>query len=206
MFTRKRFLRAGVGGIAIGLLGLLGAAPAQAVHESTDVSVTKTASPAGPVSGGDQITYTITVTNNNPNSTTEEITLTDVIPAGTTFVSLVGTFPSNAFQFPGDPATCTTPSPGAGGTVTCTGFLGGPGLFVEDTSATFTLVVQVEANAQDPITNTASVTLLDDPDTTNNTATVVTNVTPTQGIRPGKGCGDKNHIHEREAECKKPAR
>ena len=22
--------------------------------------------------------------------------------------------------------------------------------------------------------------------------------------RPGKGCGDKNHIHEREDECKKP--
>jgi hypothetical protein len=24
--------------------------------------------------------------------------------------------------------------------------------------------------------------------------------------RPGKGCGDKNHIHERELECKKPAK
>jgi hypothetical protein len=24
--------------------------------------------------------------------------------------------------------------------------------------------------------------------------------------RPGKGCGDKNHIHERENECKKPPR
>ena len=22
--------------------------------------------------------------------------------------------------------------------------------------------------------------------------------------RPGKGCGDKNHVHERESECKKP--
>jgi len=22
--------------------------------------------------------------------------------------------------------------------------------------------------------------------------------------RPGKGCGDKNHVHEREDECKKP--
>lgn len=22
--------------------------------------------------------------------------------------------------------------------------------------------------------------------------------------KPGKGCGDKNHYHEREAECKKP--
>ena len=24
--------------------------------------------------------------------------------------------------------------------------------------------------------------------------------------RPGKGCGDKNHVHEREHECKKPPR
>jgi hypothetical protein len=30
-------------------------------------------------------------------------------------------------------------------------------------------------------------------------------VTPAQDqYRPGKGCGDKNHIHEREGECKKP--
>ncbi len=26
---------------------------------------------------------------------------------------------------------------------------------------------------------------------------------PTQEVRPGKGCGDKNHVHEREAACKK---
>lgn len=24
--------------------------------------------------------------------------------------------------------------------------------------------------------------------------------------KPGKGCGDKNHYHERESECKKPPR
>jgi hypothetical protein len=24
--------------------------------------------------------------------------------------------------------------------------------------------------------------------------------------KPGKGCGDKNHIHYREGECKKPAK
>jgi DNA-binding beta-propeller fold protein YncE len=27
---------------------------------------------------------------------------------------------------------------------------------------------------------------------------------PSQPRRPGKGCGDKNHVHEREADCKKP--
>jgi hypothetical protein len=25
-------------------------------------------------------------------------------------------------------------------------------------------------------------------------------------VKPGKGCGDKNHYHEREDECKKPPR
>ena len=64
--------------------------------------------------------------------------------------------------------------------------------------------MQVDPNAQGPITNTATATLQDDPDLTNNTATVVTEVT-TQEARPGKGCGDKNHIHERDAECKKAA-
>ena len=58
-------------------------------------------------------------------------------------------------------------------------------------------------NAQGPITNTATATLQDDPDLSSNTATVVTNVTPSQEARPGKGCGDKNHIYAREAECKK---
>ena len=24
------------------------------------------------------------------------------------------------------------------------------------------------------------------------------------GTKPGKGCGDKNHVHYRESECKKP--
>jgi hypothetical protein len=23
-------------------------------------------------------------------------------------------------------------------------------------------------------------------------------------VKPGKGCGDKNHYHQRESECKKP--
>jgi hypothetical protein len=25
-------------------------------------------------------------------------------------------------------------------------------------------------------------------------------------VKPGKGCGDRNHIHYREADCKKPPR
>jgi hypothetical protein len=25
-------------------------------------------------------------------------------------------------------------------------------------------------------------------------------------VKPGKGCGDKNHYHEKESQCKKPPR
>jgi hypothetical protein len=38
------------------------------------------------------------------------------------------------------------------------------------------------------------------------TGTPVVPVPPPQPQKPGKGCGDKNHVHEREGECKKPPR
>lgn len=194
--------RATVGALAVALLGLVWMPPAHAAHLPTDVSVTKTASPTGPVAPGDNITYTITVTNPNPDSSTEEITLADVIPGGTTFVSMTGTFPQSGPFFSNDPGpACATPAEGGIGTVTCTGFLSIR--TVAEGTATFTLVVNVDANAEGPITNTVTATLADDPDLTNNTATVVTEVTPAQEVRPGKGCGDKNHVHVREAECKK---
>lgn len=199
--------RQGVAAAVMAVTGLLwgaGVSPAQAIDEPTDVSVSKTASPVGPVLGGDQITYTITVTNLSPENFTREITLTDAIPAGTTFVSLTGTFPYSWGEILQPNPPCTTPAQGGTGTVTCVGLLEAARFL--DYEATFTLVVQVDANAQGPITNTATATLANDPNLTNNTATVVTNVSPTQEVRPGKGCGDKNHIHEREAECEKAAK
>jgi uncharacterized repeat protein (TIGR01451 family) len=55
------------------------------------------------------ITYTITITNNGPNAAVN-VTLTDVLPFGTTFNALV----------PAAGWSCTTPAVGATGTVTCT--------------------------------------------------------------------------------------
>src|SRR5206468_7856787 len=57
------------------------------VATSADVSVTKTDSP-DPVTAGQNLTYTIIVTNNGP-SDAQGVSLTDTIPANTTFVSFV---------------------------------------------------------------------------------------------------------------------
>src|SRR4029079_13174330 len=68
----------------------------------TDLSVTKADSP-DPVTAGANLTYTIVVTKNGP-SPAANATLTDAIPANTTFVSLTA------------PAGWTTTTPTVGGT------------------------------------------------------------------------------------------
>jgi uncharacterized repeat protein (TIGR01451 family) len=55
------------------------------VRGSADVSITKTASPS-PVTAGNQLTYTITTRNAGP-STAVGVTVTDTLPAGTSYVS-----------------------------------------------------------------------------------------------------------------------
>ena len=55
------------------------------VIQSADLAVTTTDSPDPAVAGGD-ITYTITLSNAGPDDA-QNVTLTDVIPANTTFVS-----------------------------------------------------------------------------------------------------------------------
>ena len=189
MFSRTA-LSTSVSALGVSLLLLVGAPRAHANHEPTDVSVTTTASPAGQAARGDNITYTITVMNAGTSST-DVITLSDVIPAGTTFVSLTGQFRyANAPEddpTPGEP--CATPPVGGTGTVTCLGSLEPTPLF--DSTETFTLVVQVDPNAQGPITNTATATLADDPNLSNNSATVVTTLNPyplaVSTPEPGKG-------------------
>ena len=175
VLSTATFSRVVVAGLTVALFGLLGAPPGHAAHEPTDVSVAKTASPDGPVSPGDSITYTITVANSHRSSSTKVITLKDVIPRGTTFVSMAGTFPyeDETWDEPGAP--CTTPSVGKKGNVTCSGIL----FNVDPNTATFTLVVKVSAKAKGTITNRVTATLADDPDLTNNTAVTETPVRPT---------------------------
>ena len=125
-----------------------------------DLSVTKSDAP-DPVVPNHNIVYTITVANGGPNAA-EDATLTDVIPANTTFQSL-----SAAAGW-----SCTTPSIGGTGTVSCSNATYGV-----SPSDPFTLTVKVNGGLSDGtvITNTVDVSAsTQDPDTSNNTATATT--------------------------------
>ncbi len=122
--------------------------------QSANLSITKTDSP-DPVLMGQNLTYTITVTNNGPANATG-VTVTDTLPAGVSYVSASGTG-----------WTCSQ----ASGVVTCT-----RSSLANGASATITIVVT--ANTAGTITNTASVTAnQSDPNTSNNTSSASTLVT-----------------------------
>jgi uncharacterized repeat protein (TIGR01451 family) len=129
--------------------------PAQA-----DLSITKTGSP-DPVAPGTNLTYLIQVANAGPDAATA-VTVTDVIPVGTTFVSLAWPVAW----------TCLTPIVGGSGVISCTISTLGVGA-----TASFTLVVNVSAGDGATITNTATVgSATIDLNPGNNTATATTKV------------------------------
>jgi uncharacterized repeat protein (TIGR01451 family) len=129
-----------------------------------DLSVTKTDSP-DPVIRGNNITYTVIVTNNGPSSATN-VSLSDVVPSNTKFVSNSGAAGWS----------CTNPPvKGMGtGTITCT-----TSSLASGTSVTFTIVVAVKSSTREgtTITNTATVSSsTSDPNPGNNSATATTTV------------------------------
>jgi uncharacterized repeat protein (TIGR01451 family) len=135
------------------------------VASIADLSVTKTDSP-DPVTVGDRLTYTVTITNNGPSDATG-VTFTDLLPhqdpEDVTFISAT---PSQG--------TCSQ----AGGTVTCDiGNLGSSNSATPVGPATVKIVVRPPAAGA--ITNIANVISNEiDPDNTNNNDTENTTVNP----------------------------
>ena len=121
-----------------------------------DLVLVKSAAP-NPVVAGTNLTYTLTTTNNGPSGATG-VTVTDVLPAGVSYVS--------ATSSQGGTPTF------ANGTFTAD--LGG---LANGASATTTVIVSVNSNTTGSITNTAVVGGNEpDPNMANNTSTVITNV------------------------------
>ncbi len=143
-----------------------------AAFTSADLQVTKVDSP-DPISTTGYITYTITVTNAGP-SDAESVSLSDTVPAGTTFL----TFTEAAGW------SCTTPGVGGTGTINCS-----IATFPSGGSAVFTLLAEVNDALPNGtvITNTATVTsTTTDQNLGNNSATTTTTVGPITGFTATK--------------------
>ena len=127
-----------------------GLAPDIGAFEVVDlvfVGITKDDAP-DPVPAGTNLVYTITVTHGAEDTDpvdASDVSWTDTLPAGTTFVSLAA------------PAgwSCNTPAVGSGGTVTCS-----IATLAPESSEVFTLTVAVDAGLGDGsvLSNTATVT------------------------------------------------
>ena len=125
-----------------------------------DLGIVKTDSP-DPVRAGQNLTYTLVVTNRGPNDATG-VTVTDPLPAA---VSLVSEAASQG---------------GCAGTSTVVCLLGA---LPAGNSATISIVVSVSAAAVPSITNTASVAATEtDPNPGDNSATAPTTVVPVADV------------------------
>jgi endo-1,4-beta-xylanase len=125
-----------------------------------DLSVTMSAN-SGTILSGQSVAYTITVTNNGHDDAAA-LTLTDALPGGTTFQSIM----------PPGGWTCTTPAVGSNGTVSCTA-----AALANGGTAQFTLTAGIPCGTHNGtmIANSAAIastTRDPNPDATNNTATV----------------------------------
>jgi uncharacterized repeat protein (TIGR01451 family) len=128
-------------------------------HDVRRLAISKIDTP-DPVVAGQNVTYTITVTNSGPGPAASA-TLSDPLPAGTTFVSL---------SAPGG-WSCTTPPVGGSGAISCTiASLGvGSGVF------TLTAAIAPTTTGGTVVTNTATVSSsTTDPNPANNSASATT--------------------------------
>ncbi len=142
---------------------VLPSGPAQA-----DLALTKIAAPSPVFSGGPELTYTLTVQNNGTDDATN-VVLTDNLPMGD--VDFVSASASGT-------GSCDT-APDMGGMLSCS-----LGDIADGSNVTVTIVVapRIVTTAID-ITNTASVTAdEEDPDTANNSVSVITTVNPPQAV------------------------
>lgn len=134
------------------------------VIPSANLSVTK----VGPatIEPDNDITYTIEITNAGP-STADNVTLSDTI-----------TMPFVSLASPGA-WSCATPAVGTTGTVTCT-----TPTLASAAIATFTLVLNVPAGTSGGtvLSNTATASTVNDPDTSDNSATATTDVPPSADL------------------------
>jgi uncharacterized repeat protein (TIGR01451 family) len=132
---------------------------------------TSTATP-GEQTAGSNITYSLILTNNGP-SDSQNVTVTDTLPANTTFVSM--TTPAGW--------ACADPAVGSAGTITCT-----IADLTEGATATFNPVFKITAGTTaTPISNTIRVSssTTTDPNLANNSASDTTPISITGDVDLG---------------------
>lgn len=131
------------------------------LFEIADLAVTVTDSP-DPVTAGNDLTYTITVSNNGPDAATAA-NWSMTLPAGTAFSTL-----------PAQPGwSCTTPAVGAGGTISCSN----PSFAVGSSVFTLTVSTAPSVAAGTVLSATAALSSSSgDPTPGNNSATATTTV------------------------------
>ena len=132
------------------------------VSTAADLSISKTDNP-DPVVAGQNLNYTIRVTNTGP-SDAQNVVVTDTLPVSTTFLSAIG-------------AACVV-DPINTNTVVCN-----LGLMPAGSTRVFSILVNVNPNAPALLTNTVVVgSETADPCAANNTGTAVTTVTRVENV------------------------
>jgi uncharacterized repeat protein (TIGR01451 family) len=125
---------------------------------TADLAISKTATP-DPVTSGSDLTYAITITNNGPD-VAESVTVTDIVPGATNFISCAATGGGVCSGAENNRAvTFASLAPGASGAIT--------------------IVVKVKRSVADGaiVSNTATINSATfDPEQGNNTATTATTV------------------------------